>query len=160
MGIPASGDAGEQLSFSVTARSTFATVAQTTWDFGDGYARDRRAAGHAYAQAGDYTVTVTATDSVGNATQARRQVAVAAAPPGRRRPRPPARTTPPGTTGGDTPRHETGRARQAARRGRARRRARAGPRLAHAEATVRNLNVARLTGAARSCARAAADAPR
>jgi hypothetical protein len=101
--VPASGTAGAQLAFSAGARSTFAAVAQTTWDFGDGSAPATGAsAGHAYAQAGDYTVTVTVTDSVGNATQARRQVAVAVAPDGRR---PPDDGAPPGTTppGGGTP---------------------------------------------------------
>jgi hypothetical protein len=78
--VPASGVAGEQLAFSAGARSTFASVAQTRWDFGDGSpAAAGPAVSHAYRAAGTYTVTVAATDSVGNATQATRQVVVAAA---------------------------------------------------------------------------------
>jgi hypothetical protein len=87
--VPASGVPGARLAFSADARSTFATVAQTTWDFGDG---SPPAAGvaveHDYARAGDYTVTITSVDSVGNATQATRQVSVAAPSP---------TTSPPGT---------------------------------------------------------------
>ena len=99
--VPTSGTTGKQLAVSATATSTFATVAQTTWDFGDGSPLATGAsADHVYAQAGDYTVTVTATDSVGNATQARRQVSVA------RSPETPPSTTPPGggtPPGGTTP---------------------------------------------------------
>jgi hypothetical protein len=97
--VPASGTAGAQLAFSASAGSTFATIAQTSWDFGDGTpAVGGAAVSHTFAQAGTYTVTVTATDSVGNAVQATRQVAVAAAPgtspPGDT----PPGNTPPGTT--------------------------------------------------------------
>ena len=81
MTAPASGTTGEQLAFGASATSTFATIAQTTWNFGDGTpAVGGAAVSHAYAQAGSYTVTVTATDSAGNAAQATRQVAIAAAP--------------------------------------------------------------------------------
>ncbi|HKG38176.1 MAG TPA: PKD domain-containing protein [Conexibacter sp.] len=97
--VPSSGTAGAQLAFSASATSTFATIAQTSWDFGDGTpAVGGAAVSHAFAAAGTYTVTVTATDSVGNTAQTTRQVAVAAAP---RTPPPdgtPPRTTPPTTT--------------------------------------------------------------
>ncbi|HKG01887.1 MAG TPA: PKD domain-containing protein [Conexibacter sp.] len=79
--VPGSGTAGAQLGFSAGARSTFATIAQTSWDFGDGTpAVGGASASHAFARAGTYSVTVTATDVVGNATQATRQIAIAAAP--------------------------------------------------------------------------------
>jgi len=79
--VPESGTAGEQLAVSASAASTFATIAQTSWDFGDGTpAVGGATVSHTYAQAGIYTVTVTATDSVGNTTQARHQMAIAAAP--------------------------------------------------------------------------------
>ena len=81
LSVPASGAPGATVDFSVHALSTFATVAQTAWDFGDASAPATGAsAGHAYAQPGVYTVTVTATDSLGNATQATRQVTIAAPP--------------------------------------------------------------------------------
>jgi len=79
--VPASGTAGAALAVSASARSTFASVAQTSWDFGDGTPPLAGASvAHAYAQAGTYTVTATVTDGVGNATQATRQVAIAPAP--------------------------------------------------------------------------------
>ena len=95
--VPASGTAGGS-SPSPPGRSTFATIAQTSWDFGDGYAGCRRGRRQPRVrEAGTYTVTVTATDSAGNATQATRQVTIAAAPgtppraaPDRRRERTPA----------------------------------------------------------------------
>lgn len=78
---PASGTAGEQLGFSASAGSTFATIAQTSWDFGDGTpTAGGTAVSHAFAQAGTYTVTVTVTDNAGNASQATRQIAIAPAP--------------------------------------------------------------------------------
>jgi hypothetical protein len=101
MSVPAGGAPDEQLSFSVTARSAFASVAGTSWDFGDGappVVGD--AVSHAYAQAGAYTVTITSIDGVGNATEVRRQVSIAtpSAPPPGGRPRvtaPPARAPTP-----------------------------------------------------------------
>jgi PKD domain len=102
--VPASGTAGAQLAVSASATSTFATIAQTSWDFGDGTpAAGGAAVSHTYAQAGTYTVTVTATDSVGNTAQATRQVTIAAAPvttpPSPRAPpqRAPPSTAPPST---------------------------------------------------------------
>jgi PKD domain len=94
--VPASGTAGAQLAVSASARSTFAPIAQTSWDFGDrSPAVGGGAAAHAYASAGTYTVTVTVTDAAGNATQATRQVAIAAAPVATPPPpTPPARTPP------------------------------------------------------------------
>lgn len=80
--VPASGTTGASLSFSASATSAFATVAQTTWAFGDGSPLAGGASvSHAYAHAGDYSVTVTSTDSVGNTTQATRQVTIADPPP-------------------------------------------------------------------------------
>jgi hypothetical protein len=79
--VPANGTTGAQLAFSAGASSTFAAIAQTSWDFGDGTPPVGGAAvTHAFAKAGTYTVTVTTTDSAGNATQATRQVTVATVP--------------------------------------------------------------------------------
>ncbi|HEX4805843.1 MAG TPA: PKD domain-containing protein [Conexibacter sp.] len=90
--VPSGGAAGVTLAVSAQALSTFATVAQVAWDFGDGSAPVAGAsASHVYAHGGSYTVTVTATDSVGNATQATRQVTVVQEPP------------PPGGGGGTKP---------------------------------------------------------
>jgi len=83
VGVPASGTAGTPIAVSASARSTFAGVPQVAWSFGDGSAPVAGAtASHAYASAGTYTVTVTASDGVGGTAQATRQVTVAAAPTG------------------------------------------------------------------------------
>lgn len=80
LSVPAAGTAGDALSFSVSARSTFATVQETTWDFGDATPLAAGAAAqHAYAQAGSYTVTVRAVDGLGNATTATRELTIAPA---------------------------------------------------------------------------------
>ena len=79
--VPASGTAGTPIAVSASARSTLAGVPQVAWSFGDGSAPVAgSSASHAYASAGTYAVTVTASDGVGGATQATRQVTVAAAP--------------------------------------------------------------------------------
>jgi len=91
--VPADGTAGTPLALSASARSTFASVTQIAWDFGDGTPAVAGASvAHTYASAGTYSVTVTATDSVGGTAQATRQVVVAAAPASR----------PPGGGGGSS----------------------------------------------------------
>lgn len=83
VGVPASGTAGTPIAVSASARSTFAGVPQVAWSFGDGSAPVAgTSASHAYASAGTYTVTVTATDAVGGTVQTTRQVTIGAAPTG------------------------------------------------------------------------------
>jgi hypothetical protein len=77
---PASGAAGKPLSFSAVGADLWSPVT-LGWDFGDGKKAGGSAAGHAYAAAGNYTVTVTARDAVGNVTSAKKVVHVSAAPP-------------------------------------------------------------------------------
>jgi hypothetical protein len=77
---PASGVAGKPLSFSAVGADLWSPVT-LGWDFGDGKKAGGSAAGHAYAAAGNYTVTVTARDAVGNVTSAKKVVHVSAAPP-------------------------------------------------------------------------------
>jgi hypothetical protein len=76
---PASAIAGTPVSFSVTTGDLFSAVASTTWSFGDGASGEGGTLSHTYAKSGTYTVTVTATDAVGNATSASRQVTVSPA---------------------------------------------------------------------------------
>jgi len=98
------GVAGVPVGVSASARSTFASVAQIAWDFGDGSALVvGAAAAHTYAQRGTYTVTVTATDSLGNVTQATRRVTVTQQPP-----------PPPPSAGGGSGGGSTGGARRLA----------------------------------------------
>lgn len=77
LGVPAAGEAGAALAFSVRASSVFARVERATWNFGDGspiVAGD--VVSHAYARDGDYTVTVSVADSVGHVTTTTRRVRV------------------------------------------------------------------------------------
>jgi PKD domain len=72
-----SATAGLPVSFSATASDLFSAVAPMTWSFGDGASGTGGTLTHRYAKPGTYTVTVTATDAVGNATSASREIAVA-----------------------------------------------------------------------------------
>ena len=74
--MPASGTAGAASSFAATAVDTWSQVADVVWSFGDGATVSGATTTHTYAAAGTYAVTVTVTDSLGNATTATRPVAV------------------------------------------------------------------------------------
>ncbi|WCB91974.1 hypothetical protein DSM104299_00655 [Baekduia alba] len=88
--VPGSATAGTAVGgFSVATFDTFSAVGTPHWDFGDGAGADGGSVSHTYNNAGTYTIKVTATDAVGNATSATRSIAVGAAVT------PPA-TTPPG----------------------------------------------------------------
>jgi len=67
--IPATATVGQTVGFSVPAPPTeaFTSAASTTWNFGDGSAAaGGTAVSHAFGRAGTFTVSVTATDSLGN----------------------------------------------------------------------------------------------
>lgn len=75
--VPSSGDARSALAFSVRASSVFAGVERATWNFGDGSPTvTGDVVTHPYAHEGDYTVTVSVADSVGNVTTATRRVRI------------------------------------------------------------------------------------
>ena len=76
--IPASGTAGTPLDFSVQPFDIWSPVT-TSWNF-DGVASDGASQSHVFGDAGDKAVSVTATDSLGNAASANGTVAVTAAP--------------------------------------------------------------------------------
>jgi hypothetical protein len=78
--IPTSGTVGHSLDFSVAPFDVWSTIASTTWDFGDGSQGSGTSVSHTYTAPGNHTVTVTATDSVGNASTATGNVAVAGPP--------------------------------------------------------------------------------
>jgi hypothetical protein len=79
---------------SVSARDAWSSLSQVRWNFGDGTAANGGSVSHAYGSAGAYTVTVTATDSRGNARTATRRISVSSPPP------PP---PPPGNNNGGPP---------------------------------------------------------
>jgi alpha-galactosidase len=58
---PAEGHAGDMVQFHTAEESAEAPVLQYHWEFGDGVSADGADVSHAYTQAGQYTVTITAT---------------------------------------------------------------------------------------------------
>ncbi|ADB51135.1 PKD domain-containing protein [Conexibacter woesei] len=82
---PATATAGAPAPFSASASDR--TGASVWWDFGDDSGSRRAAVDHVYTRAGTYTVTLTATDGVGNETTITRRVTVAAAAGPSRTPR-------------------------------------------------------------------------
>ena len=66
------GFAQQSYPFAVGAADAWSEVVATAFDFGDGTSAPGPVAEHAYAGAGEHAVTVTAADSVGNATSASR----------------------------------------------------------------------------------------
>jgi hypothetical protein len=64
--IPAAGEVGEWLSFSVNPLDPWASLGATEWSFGDGEAEEGTSVTHAYTSAGSYEVQVTSADVLGN----------------------------------------------------------------------------------------------
>jgi hypothetical protein len=85
--IPTAPVAGTPAVFSVAPRDDWSALGITTWSWGDGTSDSAGpSVTHAFPAPGDYTVTVTARDTLGNQTTATRQVTVAAPPPDRTAP--------------------------------------------------------------------------
>jgi len=81
--VPQTATAGQ----SATLRGSFADrwsplAGDPTWDFGDGASASGAEVGHAWAAAGDYTVTLRSADTLGNASERRFAVHVDAAAAG------------------------------------------------------------------------------
>jgi PKD domain len=77
--VPAAGIAGSGVPMSATARDVWSSVTPS-WGFGDGSGGSGDSVGHVYATPGPKTVTITATDAVGNITSQTREIAIAPAP--------------------------------------------------------------------------------
>ena len=77
--VPAAATAGQAVAMSAAADNRMSSPA-LHFDFGDGSGANGSAVQHVYAQAGTYTVTITATDDAGNASTAARVVSTAPAP--------------------------------------------------------------------------------
>ena len=75
LSIPASAPPGVPVSFSVSPFDVWSEF-ETTWTFGDGASASGASVEHTFATPGDYTVTVTSTDAVGNATSATGTVSI------------------------------------------------------------------------------------
>jgi PKD domain len=78
--VPPGGTQGQAIGMAAAAIDRLSPVG-IHWAFGDGGTAVGGAVSHAFGSAGAFTVSVTATDGVGNATTATRPVLVAAAPP-------------------------------------------------------------------------------
>jgi hypothetical protein len=77
--IPALTTLGVSADFVTNPLDTWSSSGTVTWDLGDGTGATGPQTQHAYASAGEFTVIVTATDALGNATRASRTVSVAPA---------------------------------------------------------------------------------
>jgi hypothetical protein len=75
--IPGNGTVGQALNFSVTATDAWTPSPTVSWNFGDGQTAEGPSVSHAF-NAGTFNVTVTATDSLGNASSASGTVQVPA----------------------------------------------------------------------------------
>jgi hypothetical protein len=75
--VPATAITGQTVTFAVSPFDTFSDVG-ASWTFGDGrQGESGNSVSHVFTHRGDYTVTVTAADGVGNTTSATRRIAVA-----------------------------------------------------------------------------------
>jgi hypothetical protein len=79
LGAPQSVELGETATMNVTAKDTWSPTT-VAWDFGDGATAPGNAVAHTYSTIGTKTVTVTATDAVGNSKSETREIQVN--PPG------------------------------------------------------------------------------
>jgi PKD domain len=78
LSIPTAGGVGQALAFSASPFDVWSALGVTTWTFGDGASALGASVTHAYATPGTYTVTVTGTDALGNATTATAPVSITA----------------------------------------------------------------------------------
>lgn len=73
--VPSRADAGSGVDVGASFTDRVGPVAYD-WDFGDGETDTGATPSHTFAAPGDYTVTVTATDAVGNAAAAQRSITI------------------------------------------------------------------------------------
>jgi hypothetical protein len=88
LSIPASGTAGIPVSFSISPLDVWSAIGATDWSFGDGQTATGETPTHTYAKPGSYTVGVSSSDALANATSTTAQITIAPAA---------AITTPPAT---------------------------------------------------------------
>ncbi len=81
--VPATGTTGQPVAASATTLDTWSALGagQPSWNFGDGKLASGSSVTHVYAAPGTYTVTVGASDAVGNASPpTTRQIVITNAP--------------------------------------------------------------------------------
>lgn len=79
LSVPTTGTVGEPLSFAVSPVDVWNPVASTTIAFGDGSTVAGTSASHTYLAPGSYQVTITSTDTLGNATSVVRTLVISPA---------------------------------------------------------------------------------
>lgn len=80
LSIPVSGTAGKPVSFSVSPLDVWSAIGATAWSFGDGQTATGETASHTYAKPGSYTVGVSSSDALANATSTTAAITIAPAP--------------------------------------------------------------------------------
>jgi hypothetical protein len=80
LAIPATGVAGQVVSFSVSPFDVWSSRGATSWAFGDGSSATGTAVTHTYASSGTFSVDAGAVDAQGNASSASRSVVIAPGP--------------------------------------------------------------------------------
>ena len=110
--VPATGTTGQPVAASATTLDTWSALGagQPSWNFGDGKLASGSSVTHVYAAPGTYTVTVGASDAVGNASPpATRQIVITNAPVPPPPPTPPTSVAKPkveGSLEGEPPRRD------------------------------------------------------
>ena len=77
LALPTRGAVGQQLAFSVSPFDVWSPLGALSWNFGDGASATSASPTHAYARAGEYPVTLTSSDSLGNETSTTATVTIA-----------------------------------------------------------------------------------
>jgi hypothetical protein len=71
---------GQPVGMSVNPFDAWSPPVTVSWDFGDGQSASGATVSHTYASAGEYTVTITGVDSVGNVTKTSQRITIHAIP--------------------------------------------------------------------------------
>jgi hypothetical protein len=77
--IPTTGTVGQPVSFSSSPLAVWSALGATSWSFGDGTSASGTSATHVYTAAGDYTVTLSSVDALGNTSSASATIAISPA---------------------------------------------------------------------------------
>ena len=81
LSIPVSGTAGIPVSFSISPLDVWSAIAATRWSFGDGQTAVGETLTHIYVKPGTYTVGVSSSDALANATSTTAAITIAPGPP-------------------------------------------------------------------------------
>jgi hypothetical protein len=77
--VPKTGTVGQPVSFSSSPLAVWSALGSTSWSFGDGTGASGASATHVYTAPGDYKVTLSSVDALGNASSASATIAISPA---------------------------------------------------------------------------------